>query len=224
MAPMSPKDFRRARSADAIEARRLALLTAARELLEDNDPSDVSLAAICGRAGLVKSAVYRYFESREDMLAEILLLDLKAFLEGLDVAVADIKPNDFHAAARIFAEMSAARPRMASLTAQMASIFERNISAERLLDVKLQMVALFGGFVGVVHKTLPVLGLQKAQKAAQLMHTQISALYPVSNPDETIAKVMEHPDLAVFKTDFQAELELACRAILLGLAAPEFDA
>jgi len=127
---MADQDFKRARTSDAIEARREALLNAARTLLVDQAPLDISLAAICGQAGLVKSAVYRYFESREDLLIEVLMEDMRAFLTAGVAKIATRTPNDFSALAADFAEMVAQRPRMACLLAHMTSILERKRGAQ----------------------------------------------------------------------------------------------
>jgi len=199
------------------------LLAAARDLLEETNPSDVSLAAICGKAGLVKSAVYRYFESREDILAEVLLEDLKAFQMEFRETMKTVEPDDIRMVAHKFAEITASRLRMASLNSQMASILERNISSERLFTVKLQMLELFGGWVETLAIALPSFGPEKSRDAAQMLYLQISAFYSVSNPDQKIAKVLERPELVTFKTDFQTELERACRAILLGISSDEFE-
>ncbi len=61
--------FRRARSPARKALRRAALLRAAAELVDADGPEGVSLAAIAARAGGAKSNVYRYFESREEILA-----------------------------------------------------------------------------------------------------------------------------------------------------------
>lgn len=220
---MADTEFRRARSSDAIEARREALLDAARKLMEDQAPLDISLAAICGQAGLVKSAVYRYFESREDVLIEVLQEDLREFLA---VGVARINArdqNDFPGLAADFAELVAARPRMACLFSHLASILERNVSAARILEIKLEMRDIFTGFVQAMAAAAPALG-PRVGDAALAMNAQVSAWYGASHPHAEVREALKHPELKMFQHDFKASLEMSCRAILIGLASEAAEA
>lgn len=215
---MSPKDFTRARSPHAIEARRTALLSAARLLLEDREPSTVSLTEICARANLVKSAVYRYFESREHLLIEIMIEDFTAFLETLTIRLKELEKNDYPAIAALIAELVSERRIMASLSAHCAAILETNISEQKLLDIKLRLNQLFSAFVANFAQAAPALGPRSAE-AAQAMFAQISAWYSAAHPSPELTRVLQHPDLAQFRPDFRTKLETTCRAILIGMAA-----
>jgi AcrR family transcriptional regulator len=64
--------FQRARSAEQREARRRTILDTAAAMLEEMPVSEVSLNELSRRVGLAKSNVLRYFESREEILLELL--------------------------------------------------------------------------------------------------------------------------------------------------------
>jgi len=68
--------FQRARKPEEIEARRETLLAAAAELFDAEGPMGAGLNAIAARAGFTKSNVYRYFESREQVLLELFLSEM----------------------------------------------------------------------------------------------------------------------------------------------------
>ncbi|MEO1088489.1 MAG: TetR family transcriptional regulator, partial [Acidobacteriota bacterium] len=87
---MPATDFQRARAPEQIEQRRQALLQAARTHLEDGGLEAVSLTAIARTAGLAKSNVYRYFESREHILIELLLADEFAWVADLERSLAPL--------------------------------------------------------------------------------------------------------------------------------------
>jgi AcrR family transcriptional regulator len=69
---MSVMTFQRARSEEQREERRQAILGAAAEMLSEMQVADISLNELSRRAGLAKSNVLRYFESREAILLELL--------------------------------------------------------------------------------------------------------------------------------------------------------
>src|SRR3984957_11018664 len=64
--------FQRARNAEQREARRRAILDTAAAMLAEMPVAQVSLNELSRRAGLAKSNVLRYFESREAVLLELL--------------------------------------------------------------------------------------------------------------------------------------------------------
>ena len=75
--------FQRARSEEQREIRRQAILDAAAAMLDVMPVSEVSLNELSRRAGLAKSNVLRYFESREAILLELLDRATKLWLSEL---------------------------------------------------------------------------------------------------------------------------------------------
>src|SRR3984957_2847590 len=76
--------FQRARSEEQREARRRAILDAAVAMLAEMPVAEVTLNELSRRAGLAKSNVLRYFESREAVLLELLDSAWQDWLVQLD--------------------------------------------------------------------------------------------------------------------------------------------
>src|SRR6266705_4770661 len=76
--------FQRARSEEQREARRQAILGAAAAMLAEMPVAEVTLNELSRRAGLAKSNVLRYFESREAVLLELLDSAWQEWLGQLD--------------------------------------------------------------------------------------------------------------------------------------------
>jgi len=73
----------------ARETVRASILAAARARLTEEGPSQLSLRAVARDVGMVSSAVYRYFPSRDDLLTALLIADydeLGAAVEAAEVA------------------------------------------------------------------------------------------------------------------------------------------
>ena len=81
--------FQRARSEEQREARRQAILAAAAAMLAEMPVAGVTLNELSRRAGLAKSNVLRYFESREAVLLELLDAAWRDWLAQLDAELAD---------------------------------------------------------------------------------------------------------------------------------------
>ena len=76
--------FQRAHSEEQREVRRRAILDAAAAMLTEMPVAQVTLSELSRRAGLAKSNVLRYFESREAVLLEVLNAESRHWLDGLD--------------------------------------------------------------------------------------------------------------------------------------------
>lgn len=74
----------------AREAVHASILAAARSRLTHEGPAQLALRAVARDVGMVSSAVYRYFASRDDLLTALLVLDydeLGAAVEAADAAL-----------------------------------------------------------------------------------------------------------------------------------------
>lgn len=65
---------------------RQALVDAALELIADKGPQGFTLSEAAKRAGVTPAAVYRHFEGREDLIAEIALQGYEIFADLMDFA------------------------------------------------------------------------------------------------------------------------------------------
>ncbi|MFH8625884.1 TetR/AcrR family transcriptional regulator [Streptomyces vietnamensis] len=145
---MSQPAFQRARSAEAKQSREAAILDAARSLGRGRGIRDVTLTDIATEVGMHKSALLRYFETREQIFLELTAegwrewsASLRADLEARATAT----PADV---AEVFAATLAARPLFCDLLAQAPLNLERNVSLDAVRAFKLATlheVTLIGG-------------------------------------------------------------------------------
>ncbi|WIE65653.1 TetR/AcrR family transcriptional regulator [Curtobacterium sp. MCLR17_036] len=90
-----------------------SILAAARARLTDEGPSQLSLRAVARDVGMVSSAVYRYFPSRDDLLTALLVADydeLGAAVEDADRAAGPDPGARWVAACRAIRQWSVTHP------------------------------------------------------------------------------------------------------------------
>ena len=75
--------FRRARRPEQKQQRREEILAAARELALADGVRSVSLAGIAALVGIDKSALLRYFETREQIFLELVAREWPAWVQAL---------------------------------------------------------------------------------------------------------------------------------------------
>ena len=113
---MTTTTFQRARKPEEIQARRETLLAAAAELFDAEGPLGAGLNAIAARAGFTKSNVYRYFESREEVLLSLFLAEMGQLVPAFAAAMAATPADDLDALADAVTQQFVARPRFGHLT------------------------------------------------------------------------------------------------------------
>ena len=81
--------FQRARSEEQREIRRRAILETTSAMLDEMPVAEVTLNELSRRVGLAKTAVLRYFESREAVLLDLMDDRTTTWLAELDQELAD---------------------------------------------------------------------------------------------------------------------------------------
>lgn len=204
---MSESKFIRARSPEHKAQRAAEILSAATLVLDRDGIKGVTLASIATEAGVVKSNLYRYFESREEILFRLMLIESRKLEEAGNVALGAFEgQNDIEGAARAFARIATENSRFCLLISQMAPILEQNISVEKLIELKRETVGILVSVSASLHRAVPDLG---EPGAIQVMHTiifHIAGLWPMANPTQAVLKALEQPDLAFMKLDFEDSL------------------
>lgn len=215
----TPAPFQRARKPEEREMRRAAILRAAAELFDADGPQGAGLNAIAARAGFTKSNLYRYFESREEVLLNLYLEEFAAFLPRFEVAIAICPEEDTaaiaHAAAQCFLDF----PRLCRLIAMRAPVLEQNISESTITALKQatneQVLRMSFAF----HDKLAKATMEDCAWAVSATMALLAGLWPAAHPAERAASVLERPEFAHLRIDPALTLERAIGALLESIAA-----
>ncbi len=219
MSGMTTPAFQRARSAQAKQAREEAILDAARALARERGVRDVTLTDIAGAVGMHKSALLRYFETREQIF-------LRLTAEGWRQWSAELRGDlerRTHATAPEIAEVVAAtlaaRPMFCDLLSQAPMNLERNVSIDSVRDFKLvtlEEIELIGD------ELRRLLGLTELQ-TVDLVATATSlagALWQIATPGPRLRELYEtDPRLSHAIVEVEPRLRRVLTAFLTGLDA-----
>jgi len=210
------RGFQRARSDEHKAQRRTELLDAASELLEEVGVDGISLSQIAKRAGLSKSNVYTYFESREDVLLSLLFEDWQRWVAAAEVAMVPLAGRDDpDGVAKVLSERYLAEPRLCELMSVLSSVLEQNVSEERITTFKRATFPLGIRMANMLHVALPSLPFDRCVWVLKSLIAQVAGFWPLLNPPPNVAAVLAKPEFAlhcVAKADMQRSL----RATLAG--------
>ncbi len=218
--------FQRARNEEQREARRRAILGAAVAMLAEMPVAEVTLNELSRRAGLAKSNVLRYFESREAVLLELLdsawqdwLVQLERELKGAVDQGATAAARCDHLAA-IVAGSLASQPMLCDLISAQAAVLERNVSPRVAARYKRASMAGIAALGGLMLACVPELGEQDAIKLAGATVMTTGGLWPHTHPSAAMQAAYEaDPELAAMRLEFTATMREVLEVMSAGLLA-----
>jgi AcrR family transcriptional regulator len=218
--------FQRARSVEQREVRRRAILDAAAAMLAEMPVARVTLNELSRRAGLAKSNVLRYFESREAVLLELLdsawqewLAQLEQDLPAaVDRGAAPAERGDQLAAA--IAASLASRPVLCDLLSAQAAVLERNVSPQVAAQYKRAASADSAALGRLVLDCVSELGEHDAGRLAAAAVMVTGAVWPHAQPSAAMLVAYEaDPALAAMRVDFTATVREVLEVLIAGLLA-----
>ncbi|MCK8462699.1 TetR/AcrR family transcriptional regulator [Aliiroseovarius sp. S1339] len=136
---MTSIQSKRARSEDQKVERHVAILSAARDLIEELGCDGVTMSALAKRAGLAKGTLYLYVRTKEELFLLLFvdaLEDLVTRLETESGLTAD--PDQL---AAYLTDLSQDTPLFLPLYARLVAVIEANVADEALFSAKRSMAA-----------------------------------------------------------------------------------
>jgi len=219
--------FQRARRPEQKRQRREEILAAARELALLGGVRGVSLAGIAARAGIDKSALLRYFETREQIFLELTAREWAPWVRALHDELDGAPPGTAHAAAGsaetadlvadVLARSFGDRPLFCDLLAHTPLNLERNVSPESVRGYKLISLGAVGEAADVVQRALPDLTGQECLEFISVIASLAGNLWQIANPVPALAALFaSDPALALACIDLVPRLRRTGEVLLAG--------
>lgn len=219
---MGTAEFQRARTPEQQHQRREAILTAAREMLDQHPPAGVSLRELSRHVGLSKSNVVRYFPTREAVFLTVLVGDWDAWLSELETALPPADASQSAQArnllvATIIARTLSHHPRFCDLLANSPSELEHNVPAHTARAFKSAAKLNLARLSDLIAAQLPLLSPQDAFQFAGLTWAFTTGIWPMANPSPSVQAVLSEPDLAAMSVEFVPAITRSLSLLLDGL-------
>ena len=211
-------EVQRARSAEAKLQREQAILDAAAQLGAERGIRTVTLTDIAQAVGLHKSAMLRYFETREQIFLKLTAAGWQDWSAALRAQLAPLEPGASPVSiAEAFAETLTSRPMFCDLLAQAPLNLERNVSIDSVRSFKLVTLEEVAAISAQLTR---LLGLTE-QQAVDVIATATSlagALWQMATPGpEVQALYRSDPRLSHAIVEVAPRLTRILSAVLAGL-------
>jgi AcrR family transcriptional regulator len=220
---VSAPDFQRARSAAAKQVRESAILDAARSLGAARGIRQVTLTEIAEAVGMHKSALLRYFETREEIFLRLTADGWREWSAALRAELGGLTVPDPGAVAAAFAGTLASRGMFCDLLAQAPLNLERNVSVAGVRAFKLVTLAEVDSIVAAVRQLLPGLTQRDGIDLIAAATAMSGAFWQMATPGpEAAALYRSDPRLAHAVVEVEPRVSRLLAAMLDGmLARPE---
>lgn len=205
--------FQRARSSEAKEQRENAILEAARALATRDGIRAITLTEIAADIGMHKSALLRYFETREQIFLVLASQCWREWSEDLRQRMLELPAGDISGVADVLANSLVSRPLFCDLLAHVPLNLERNVSVTNVRAFKLVALEEVGAIAADLTRLLD-LSRQQAVNVISTATSMAGALWQMATPGEEVRQL--------YRTDPQlghavVEVEPRLRDILFGL-------
>ena len=214
---MVTPDFQRARRPEHKEQRREAILAAAKTLATRDGVRAVNLGDIAAEVGVHKSALLRYFETREEIYLQLTSDCWLDWIEALRAKLpgAPRTPSDV---AAVITSTLVDRPLFCDLLTHAPLNLERNVSLDAVRAYKTSAMERVDVVSELLGDAVSGLGKTGGRKAVAAITAFAAAFWQVSHPPETLARFYEEaPEFGHSVMDFAGRLEDLTTAVLTGL-------
>jgi AcrR family transcriptional regulator len=213
--------FLRARRPEQKQQRSAAILVAARELALRDGVGSVSLAAIAAEVGMHKSALLKYFGTRDEIFLRLADGEWRDWAADLAAELAGAPPG-VAAVAGALSRSITRRALFCQLLLHSTLTLERNVSLDAVRSSKIAAMAATDAAVEAVHGALPDLERQCCFELVGGTALVAGSLWQVAHPPPVVAALYaEHGAAEGFGRlaagDLEAQVDRFVRIFLAGL-------
>jgi AcrR family transcriptional regulator len=217
---MTAETFQRARRPEQKLLRQDAILSAARDLALRDGVRNVSLADIAARVGIHKSALLRYFETREQIFLELAAGAWRDWIHDLHAELDTAVPGSAALVADVLARSFSDRPLLCDLIAHTPLNLERNVSPEAVRRYKRTSLGVVNEAAALVCRVLPELALAECTEFVATLASLAGSLWQIANPVPALAELYaSDPALAQACVDLTPRLRRTAEILLAGLSS-----
>jgi AcrR family transcriptional regulator len=208
--------FLRARRPEQKQQRYAAILDAARELALRDGVGAVSLGGIAAQVGMHKSALLKYFETREEIFLRLAETEWQEW-SGVLVARLTTAGPDPAEVAEVLARSIDDRPLFCQLLLHSPLTLERNVSLDVVRAFKQVVKGSLSEVLPALQRALPALDADACFDLLAMSGIVASGLWQAAHPPPHVLALHAENPGAVSYPDFGASLVRFVRTYLSGL-------
>jgi AcrR family transcriptional regulator len=209
--------FLRARRPEQKQQRYAAILDAARELAVRDGVGAVSLADIAAEVGMHKSALLKYFETREEIFLRLAATEFGEWAAGALATLTFTHQPEPREVADVLANSVADRPLFCQLLLYSPLTLERNVSLDVVRAFKRAVNESLHQVLPALQRALPTLDAEACFDLFAMSGIAAAGLWQAAHPSPQVMALHAEDPGAGHYPDFRASLIRFVRTYLAGL-------
>lgn len=209
--------WERARSEEQKEQRFSEIMAATASLYEKHSFEEITFVLIAKQAKFTRSNLYKYFNSKEEIFLEFIKHDI--ILWRKDVT-ANLKPGSIDSVkefASVWVGLQVRHKRLIKLLSILHNALEKNVSIEKLTEFKRDTLEELLSLAEVLCSVFPKLTIEKAANLLELQIASAIGLFQMTDLSEMQQQILEQPEFAVLKLDFETSFQESVEHLLNGI-------
>ncbi len=188
-------------------------------MLDEVTTSELSLNELARRSGVSKPTVYRYFESREEVLLQVWIEEVRELGERLDASFTPLAPGDVDGVVAAIVAAFAAQPKLCELMSMASPVLERNLSTEAIVSAKQNLAGLTLHIAELLHARIPRVSLADCAWFGSAAATWVAGIWPAVNAPPAVVQALSRPELSGMELVFERDFARYLAVLLKGLGA-----
>lgn len=214
----STPTFQRARRPEHKQERYDSILAAARELGLRRGVRAVSLTDIAAEVGFHKSAVLRYFETREQIYLHLTAEGWQDWVHAMHAELGGTSRGSAEILAAALSTTLIERPLFCDLLAHAPLNLERHVSLKAVREFKLTALAAVDELAALAARVVPQLTHDSGRDLIAAVSGLAGSLWQIANPPDALAELYaQEPQLSHAAVEFPRKLSRLTLVITVGL-------
>lgn len=187
--------FQRARSEKDKETRVNDIVSASSEIYDEKKYNGITFDAIAKRLNATRPLIYKYFSTKEEIVAEILKHDFSAWAKDLKKTFKSDRDYNVDEISDEWTECIARHGRMVELYSMMHTVLENNMSSEKLADVLVNITSTKNSLIKLLRRISPKLDDMKSSFFFESQMSLAAGMYPAYKSTHTTRKKDDYKEL-----------------------------
>lgn len=193
------------------------ILDVAREIAESTAFADITMDAVARAAGLGKSTLYGYFETKEELFLALVDVEFAKWFADVTATVTGV--TDLREISTRICKSILDRQMLMGLLAVLHPVIEHGIDRESTIRYKTLFLERSTVAARALEAAVPFLGPGGGMQFLVLLHALVIGLTHMANPSPVCAEVLAEPQFAPIRVTFERPLMLGVGVLLGGFMA-----
>lgn len=200
--------FKRARSEKQIQERIQEIINAASEIYNEFGYDGLSFSAISEYTKFARPNIYKYFNTKDEILLEILKIDMVSWMATLKNSFKINKVYSLEEIAEIWVDSLIKHSRLLELYSLLFTTIEKNVSVEALAKFKQDTPTYQIQLLNLVEQLFPTAGQTNIYDFIVAQMTLAFGLYPMCQLNDLQLQAIEMSGINYMMPDFKRSYKL----------------